>query len=162
MFWHKFSMLSFIPHVTKTTWLLSLGRIHSIVGCHQEFKADLKSYLNLPLQQIGFVWLWAQEWEGVCYIQYKKLNCMEGKSTRIVFSLHYQNCVKVWPMEGCANWKYPCVSHHPGRKGRREEMVSCLCQTFPAPGCPNGLFFSCCPGTETYRPPLQGNSQKNE
>lgn len=73
MFWHKFSMLSFIPHVTNPcgcSLLLSLGRIHSIVGCHQEFKAVLKSYLNLPLQQIGFVWLWAQEWEGACYIQY--------------------------------------------------------------------------------------------
>lgn len=136
MFQHKFSMLSFIPHVTNPcgcSLLLSLGSIHSIVGCHQELKTDLKSYLNLPLQQIDFVWLWAQEWEGACYIQYQKLNCTEGKSARIVFSLHYQSCVKVWPMEGCANWKYPCVSHRPGRKGRRKERVSCLCQTFPAP-----------------------------
>lgn len=81
-------MLSFILCMTKPcgySLLLSLGRIHCFMDCHQKFKPYLKSYLNLTLQQIHFVWLWAEEWEEVCYIEYLKLNCMEGKSTGIVF-----------------------------------------------------------------------------
>lgn len=65
MFWHKSPVLSFIPLMTNvcgcSAWVGSTPP--------QEFQADLKSYLNLPLQQISFVWPWAQEWEGVCYIQ---------------------------------------------------------------------------------------------
>lgn len=66
-------MLSFIPCVTKPcgySLLLSLSRIHSFMDCHQEFKVYLKSCLNLALQQVHFVLLWAQEQEGVCYIEY--------------------------------------------------------------------------------------------
>ena len=64
-------MLSFIPCVTKPCgYSLLLGKVHSFVGCHQKFKAYLKSYLNLALQWIRCIWLWTQEWEAVCYIEY--------------------------------------------------------------------------------------------
>lgn len=46
IFWHEFTMLSFILCVTKPcgySLLLSLGRIHSFMDCHQKFKAYLKS-----------------------------------------------------------------------------------------------------------------------